>query len=72
MKDDVGDRALNRLTQIRMNFIDGFISSYWYIIKSPKRLEQIRQENKLVSALCDLESDLARENEYKRKILMED
>ena len=57
MEDDVGDRALKRLPQIRLKFIYGSISSYCYIFNSPKRLEQIRKANKLASVLCDLESD---------------
>ena len=57
MEDAVSERALKRLPQRRLNFIDGSISSYCYILNSPERLEQIRQVNKLASVLCDLESD---------------
>ena len=60
MEDDVGDRALNRLPMRRLNFIDGSISRYCYIINSLKRLEQIRQANKLTYGMCDLESDCMR------------
>ena len=54
MEDAVGERALKRLPQRRLNFIDGCISSYCSILNSPERLEQIRQVNKLASVLCDL------------------
>ena len=57
MECDVGDRALKRLSHRRLNFIDGYISSYFYILNLPERLEHIRQENKLASVLCDLDSD---------------
>ena len=57
MEDAVGDRYLKSLPQIRLNFVDGSISSYCSILHSAKRIEQIRQENKLSSVLCDLESD---------------
>ena len=57
LDDAVGERALKRLPHRRLNFIDGFISSYCSIINFPKRLEQIRHANKLASVLCDLESD---------------
>ena len=43
MDDDVGERALKRLPQRRLNFIDGSISSYCSILNSPEQLEQIRQ-----------------------------
>ena len=67
MEDAVGKRALKRLPQIRLNFIDGCISSYCSILNSPKQLEQIRQENRLASILCYLESDCMRENDEKKK-----
>ena len=60
MDCSVGERALKRLPQIRLNFIDGSISSYCYILNSPVQLERIRQANKLASVLCDLESDCMR------------
>ena len=60
MEDDVGERDLKRLPQIRLNFIDGSISSYYYIINSPERLKQIRQANKLASVLCDFDPDRMR------------
>ena len=56
MKDAVGERALKRLPQRRLNFIDGYISSYCSILNSPEWLEQIRQAKNLASILCDLES----------------
>ena len=62
MDDTVGNRDLKRLPQRRLNFIDGYISSYCSILNSPKRLEQIRQANNLASVLCDLESDHKKEN----------
>ena len=37
--DSVGERALKRLPHIRLNFIDGSISSYCYILNSPEQLE---------------------------------
>ena len=40
-----------------LNLIDGCISSYLYIINSPKRLHMINQANKLESVLGDIESD---------------
>ena len=35
MDDAVGERALKKLPQRRLDFIDGSISSYYYIINSP-------------------------------------
>ena len=67
MEDAVGERALKRLPQRRLNFIDGSISSYCSILNSPERLELIRQANKLASILCGLESDRIREKEDKKK-----
>ena len=67
MEDAVGDRYLRKLPQRRLDFIDGSISSYYYIINSPERLKQIRQANKLASVLCDLESDRMREKEERKK-----
>ena len=67
MDDAVGERDLKSLPQRRLKFIDGSISSYCYIIKSPKQIEQIRQENRLASVLCDLESDRMREKEERKK-----
>ena len=60
MENDVGDRALKRMPHIRLNFIDGYISSCCLIINSPKKLEQIWQENKLTSVLCYLDSNSMR------------
>ena len=67
MEDAVGERALRRLPQRRLNFIDGCISSYCSILNSSERLELIRQANKLASVLCDLESDRIRDKEEKKK-----
>ena len=63
----VGERALKRLTQIRLNFIDGSISSYCSILNSPERIEQISQAKKLVSVLCDLDSDRTRKRSGRRR-----
>ena len=48
------------MPHIRPSFIDGSISSYYSILNSPERLEQIRKAKKLASVMCDLESDLIR------------
>ena len=40
MYDAVSERDLKRLPQRRLNFIDGSISSYCYILISPKRLHR--------------------------------
>ena len=53
----IGDMDLKGIPQIRLNFIDGSISSYCSILNSPKRFEQISQANKLAYVLYDLESD---------------
>ena len=58
---------MNRLLQINLNFIDGYISSYCYILNSPECLEQIRKATKLASVLCDLESDFMREKKEEKK-----
>ena len=58
---------MKRLIQRRLKFIYGSISSYYYILNLYELLEQIRQENKLASVLCDLESDKIREKEEKKK-----
>ena len=60
MQDAAGDRALNILPQIRLNFIDGYVLSYCSVINFPERLEQIRQTKKLVSVLCYLGYDCMR------------
>ena len=57
MEDAVSDRALKRLPQRRLNFIDGYISSYCFILNSPEQFEKISQAKGLASFLCDLESD---------------
>ena len=67
MEDDVSAGYLNRLPHIRLNFIDGYIQSYCYIIYSLERLEYIRQANKLDSIHCDLESECMREKKEKKK-----
>ena len=57
IEDVVGDSYLKRLSQRRLNFIYGSISSYCYILNSTECLEQRREAKKLASVLCDLESD---------------
>ena len=57
MDDAVDEKSLKTLSQRRLNFIYGSISSYCSILNSPERLELIRQANKLASVLCDFESD---------------
>ena len=60
MEGSVGDRYLNRLSQIRLNLIYGSISSCCSILDLPEILEHIRQEKKLASIMCDLESGCMR------------
>ena len=60
MEDAVGNMDLKGLTQRRLNFIDGSVSSYCSIINSYERLEQMRQEKKLAYILYDLESECMR------------
>ena len=67
MEDAVGDMYLRRLPQRRLDFIDGYISSYYYIINLIDQLENIRQSNKLASVLCNFESNHVREKEEKKK-----
>ena len=71
MEDTIGYRSLNRLPQQRLNLIDGSISSYCSILKSTERIQMIKQENKLASILCDIESDHLGSNKYRKKIAME-
>ena len=54
MEDPICDRALKRLTQQRLNLIDGSISGYCFILNSPKWLRMIKQSNELASVLCDI------------------
>ena len=70
MEDAIGDRYLNRLPQQRLNVIDGYISIYFFIINSPKRLHIINQANELASVLCDIESDCLGPKEYRKKRVM--
>ena len=44
MQYDVGDKALKRLPQRRLYFIDGYIKRYCYILNSPGLLEQIKKK----------------------------
>ena len=57
MEGAIGDKALKSLHQIRLNIIYGSISSYCYILNSPKWLYMIKQVNELASVICDIESD---------------
>ena len=57
MEDDVGRRYLNNMPQISMNLTDISVSSYLSILKYPKRLHMINQENDLVAVLGDIEYD---------------
>ena len=47
--------------------MNGYISSYCYILNLTKLIEQLRQANKLPSVLCDLDSGRMREKEEKDK-----
>ena len=71
MEDAVGERALKRLPQRRLNFIDVCTSSYCSILNSPEQLELIRQTKKLASVLCYLESDQIREKDDRKKKVTE-
>ena len=70
MKDAIGDRSLKRLPQQRLNLINGYISSYYYILNSPKRLRMINNNRTLASVLCDIESERlgAKEDRNKREM----
>ena len=57
MEDAAGGRALKRVPQIRLNFIDGSISSYCSILGYSEWIDLIKQANKLASVLGDIESD---------------
>ena len=57
IEDAVGDSALKRLSQRRMNSIVGSISSYSSILNYPKRLDLNKQENKLTPVLGDIQYD---------------
>ena len=52
MEYAIGDRALKRLPQLRLNLIDGYISSYCYIFKPFKQLH-IDQASKRVG-VCSM------------------
>ena len=67
MSDAIGNRALKRLPERRLNFIDGSVSSYCSILDSPEGLEQIRQANKSASVLWDLEYDIRAKEENKKR-----
>ena len=54
IEDGIGDRDLKGLRQRRLNLIDGYISSYCYILNSPRRLNMINQANGLAyDFYCD-------------------
>ena len=71
MEDDVGDIYLKRLPQIRLNFIDGYISSYFSIINSPEQLDMINQEGQVVSVLDNIQSEKLGDKEDRKKRAME-
>ena len=71
MEDDIGDRDFNSMHQQRLNIIDGYISSYFSILNSPKPLRMIKQANELVSVLCEIESDYLGAKEDSKKRVME-
>ena len=52
MKDYVGGRTINNISQISLNVVDECISShgtsYYAVLISEKRLEMVSQENRLV------------------------
>ena len=54
---DVGDSDLNHIPQKRLKLIDVSISSYCSIINSTKRINIIKQTNKLAVFVGDIESD---------------
>ena len=54
MEDGVVNRALKTMHHIRLNLIDGSISSYCYIINSPERIYLIKEATKLAYILGDI------------------
>ena len=70
MEDTVGDRSLNNMLHLRLNIIDGSISSCCSIINSPDRLDIIRQANKLASNHGDIEYDwLGSKDDSKKRVV---
>ena len=67
MGNAVGDMALRRLSQRRLKFVGGSISSYCYILNSPECLEHKMQSKTLAYVMCALGSDHVREKEEKKK-----
>ena len=57
MGDAVCGSYLERMPHIRINLINGYFSSYYYILNSPERIDLINQANKLASVLGDIETD---------------
>ena len=55
----------------KLSLIDGSILSYCSIIKSTKRLDMIKQPNKLLYIIGDIEYDRLGEKEDRRKIATE-
>ena len=47
MEDTGGDNYFNNIPQQRKNLIDGYISMYWYISNSNKRIYIIKKAKKL-------------------------
>ena len=73
MENAIGDRALNSLHQKSLKLIDGYISSYCYILNSPKRLCMIKQANELASVICDIESGrLGSKEDRKQRVVGEE
>ena len=67
MEYAVSDMDLKRLPQVSLNFIDCSISSYCYILNSPRRFEHKSKAKKLASAMCDLKYDHMKEKDEKKK-----
>ena len=57
IEDNVDNRSLNNMIYLRLNLIDGYISSYCSIINSHDQLDINRQANKLASVQVDIDYD---------------
>ena len=71
MQDAVSDRDFKRIPYRSLNFMDYSISSYYSILNSPKKPEQIRQEKNLASVPFDLGSYRTGGNEEENKRAMQ-
>ena len=71
MEGAIGDRYLKRLTQKKLNIIDGSISSYVSILNSIECLHMIKQANQLASIICDIDSDCLRAKQDRNNRVME-